>query len=255
MQCGAYNLETWTNLSHKEEQALERIQKKILCAIYQVGNSTPYWGLLSETGFWPMMQQIHYKKMMLYQHILKSDNSRIAKQILKQQIKGKYPRCWYSEMVSLQVKYDIDISQERVIKLPKSTWKREIKGKICQYINETHANKESTKLRFTNKGMFKKQDYLNKLTMQEAKQIIRVRLNMIDAKENYKAKYGQDTKCVFCEDSNETTEHLFECGKIKKLIGINIDLEAIEQPDNMEKLKLVVLYINRVEQMKINLNL
>jgi hypothetical protein len=40
-----------------------------------------------ETGFWPMRDRVAYKKLMLYQNIIKSDNKRVVKKIVKEQIK------------------------------------------------------------------------------------------------------------------------------------------------------------------------
>ena len=34
---------------------------------------------------------------------------------------------------------------------------------------------------------------------------------MIDLKVNFKKKYGMDLRCPFCNDWDETLEHIFEC--------------------------------------------
>ena len=49
---------------------------------------------------------------------------------------------------------------------------------------------------------------------------------MIDLKVNFKKKYGMDLRCPFCNDSDETLEHIFLCDS-----GLN--LPKILQKFNM----------------------
>ena len=51
--------------------------------------------------------------------------------------------------------------------------------------------------------------------------IMKLRLNMIDVKCNYKGKYKNDLICPVCKIENDTTEHLFECNIIRKKIALN----------------------------------
>ena len=44
----AYNMETTTNMTNKEMEEMEMIQGKMLRKVYNVPQSTPYWGLLIE---------------------------------------------------------------------------------------------------------------------------------------------------------------------------------------------------------------
>ena len=91
-----YNIEVMTNVSKKEYDELEKIQKTALTEIYNLSLSTPYWGILLETGTWPLKYMIIYRQMMLY--IMRSSDNRKTKQILTQQKKYKHPRGLYSEI-------------------------------------------------------------------------------------------------------------------------------------------------------------
>ena len=43
------NTETWTNITEKEMETIEKVQKDILTALFHLPISTPYWGVLEES--------------------------------------------------------------------------------------------------------------------------------------------------------------------------------------------------------------
>ena len=46
---------------------------------------------------------------------------------------------------------------------------------------------------------------------------MKLRLNMIETKCNFKGKYLKNQTCEICNEHLDTTEHLFECKKMDKL--------------------------------------
>ena len=54
------NSETWTKLTKREIEKLEKMEKKVLRKLLGVPKTTPYWGMLAETGSWPMENRIEY---------------------------------------------------------------------------------------------------------------------------------------------------------------------------------------------------
>ena len=74
------NSETWTNLTQGEIELLEKMQKKVLRKLLGMTKTAPYWGMLAETGSWPVENRIEYKKLMLYQHLLKAEDKRLEKE-------------------------------------------------------------------------------------------------------------------------------------------------------------------------------
>lgn len=74
----------WTKLRQKDWDRLERIQAKILKRILEIPSSTPYWGILTETGIWPIRAVVDYHRMIFFQNAMTSDE-RLAKQIIKGQ--------------------------------------------------------------------------------------------------------------------------------------------------------------------------
>ena len=76
------HIETWSKTSKSEMERLEKMQRKIITSICELPPSTPYRGLLSELGIWPIELLAEYKKMMLFNNIITSDDSRSIKQII-----------------------------------------------------------------------------------------------------------------------------------------------------------------------------
>ena len=125
-----HGTEIFTNITKQEYEGIEKLQKKLLVGTFEVEESTPYWGMLSESGIWPIHQMIHYKKFMAYHWFITSNNSRLAKQVLLSQANSGLPNCWYAELETIAKEYGIDVKIETASKKVKSKWKKEIKEKI-----------------------------------------------------------------------------------------------------------------------------
>jgi hypothetical protein len=97
----------------------------VLTEILELPLSTPYIPLLMETGFWPMRDRIAYKKLMLYQNIIKSDNKRVVKKIVKEQIKMERKTPVEKELLI----YNIQLNPEEITK---SRWKKNVKKAISK---------------------------------------------------------------------------------------------------------------------------
>ena len=55
-----YGTEAWKKLLKVEIQHLEKVQGKALKRIFNLPITTPYIGLIIETGVWPTEQRINY---------------------------------------------------------------------------------------------------------------------------------------------------------------------------------------------------
>ena len=128
-----FNLECWTELGDKEMERLEKIQGQIIKGLLQLPESTPYWGLIKETGVWPIRMKIIYQRLMLFQNMISSDEERLGKKIVEDQLKNQ-KKGWVSETKRLARTIGIDVDRARSMK--KSKWKKEIKISIERKINE-----------------------------------------------------------------------------------------------------------------------
>ena len=78
------------------------------------------------------------------------------------------------------------------------------------------------------------------------KEIMTIRLNMVNVKKNYKNLYT-DTMCVGCFEKEETTEHLFECKKYNELTGQTMQTMDIK---STQWLVEAAKYIETVEEIR-----
>ena len=79
-----YGMEAWKKLSKAEIQNLEKIQGKALKRIFSLPITTPYIGLIIETGVWPAEQIINYSSLMLYRNIINIGKDRLVRQIIQE---------------------------------------------------------------------------------------------------------------------------------------------------------------------------
>ena len=82
MPAHVYGMKAWKKLSKAEIQNLEKIQGKDLKRIFSLPITTPYIGLIIETGLWPVEQRIKYSSLMLYPNIINGSKGRLVKQII-----------------------------------------------------------------------------------------------------------------------------------------------------------------------------
>ena len=181
--------------------------------------STPYIGILSELGIWPVQQQVEYRRIMLLQQIVTSKNSRFLKQVIEDQLKEPFKGCWSEQTIEICKKYNQGVQLIKCLprKKLKTLMKNRINRRLDNYI-KTEAN-SMTKLRFCKDFTRKKYTMKGNLSFDTAKAIMKLRLNMIEVKKNYKGIAGNDT-CDLCKGKDDTTEHLFECQEIKKIIRV-----------------------------------
>ena len=69
---------------------------------------------------------------------------------------------------------------------------------------------------------------------------------MINVKDNYKNSVI-NAKCEFCESDN-TTEHLFECVILQRLTQEEMKAINLESVDNMQELRRIARYSERANE-------
>ncbi len=227
-----YAMETWSNVTKKELEEIEKIQGEILKGLLELRSTTPYWGVLSETGLWPAKEVIRYKRLMLCHNIVNSTDKRLVKKIVCNQIEDPYPNCW-GQIVSDDCK-ELNINLEDLWNLNKNDFKKSVKERIKIKIrSEFDDQKSMTKLRFVKN--FGKKEYISDLHLKDCKVLMNLRLNMSEVKENYKGKSFDDNLCPCCFKGNDNTEHLLICTYINDPIVETNDLVNITNVYSMVK--------------------
>ena len=89
-----YNVECYPTITSGELHELESLQAEIIAQIMEVPRTTPYAGMLMETGLLTMEARIAYKKLMLFQNIMMSDEDRMTRVMVKVQIEEDREGTW-----------------------------------------------------------------------------------------------------------------------------------------------------------------
>ena len=110
----------------------------------------------------------------------------------------------------------------------KSKWKKELKEKLANAIEEEFRDEteQKTKLRFQRNKRFQREEYVEQCNADMVRRIMKIRLNMAECKSNFKGKYS-DTTCLLCNEE-ETTEHLFNCEYYKQYSGTYSGMEELK---------------------------
>ena len=166
-----FNTETWVNVTKEEMKNIDRGHYLVLRKIFEQKQNTPYYGILMEIGCWPYSYVVLYKRLMYFHHLIHSEERRIARQVIINQMDGKGKgKSWYDQGVKgWLLKLEMPTDQSEVLEVSKSRWKKELKKKIeSLVVEELEQHRMSmTKLRFI-RG-FNQQDYVKKFRMEKVK--------------------------------------------------------------------------------------
>ena len=216
-----YNTEAWIGINEKEEKELQKHHYEILRKCFEQKHGTSYYGIIAETGIWPYKYVVIYKRLMLLHNIIHSDERRIIRQLILNQ-KELEEETWYSGVKMWMKTLNIPEDPKKICDLKKSAWKKLVKGGLQKIIEKEVMEKVKgmTKTRFLTK--FGRHDYLKTCNMATSKEIMKIRLNMVEIGENFRGKYAGTLRngiswCLACGDEAETTEHVIQCKKYREL--------------------------------------
>ena len=224
LQSLLYGLEAWNQQTKSEIKELEKYQAKSLCKILELPRTTPYIALLNELGIWRIEERIKYRKIMMMQNILKSDDSRLIKRVVLDQKESGDNDTFYATTEKMLEKYQINI--EEIVEMKKSELKRKVKEKITEEMKKIvqKAAKKMTKMRFVEESKFERKEYIRELEGKECVRTLKTRMNMIPIYGNYKGDLSKERLCPYCKKADDTTEHLIECNRLGSTIHQKEDL-------------------------------
>ena len=78
--------------------------------------------------------------------------------------------------------------------------------------------------------------------------IMKIRLNMVELKANFKGKYEDDI-CPACKETEETTEHVIACQEYQYITQHSLDVRQLpEKMDNIKWLKEASIVYEQIEE-------
>ena len=244
-----YSIEVVPNLSNEEIKKLEMTQKEVLTRLLEVPKSTPYMGILMETGMWTMEARVAYRKLMLLHNLKHSDDERVTKQIVRVQEEEEREGTWISGVQRLIKKYEI---KKDVMKVLKSEWKKEVKENIHKKVEEEIRSqcKSMSKTRTIKNDQYRLKTYLRETTVTNAKEILKTRLHMTELTCNF--GHSRNSTCPLCGEESEWdrigTEHYFQqCKATKNMAEIwNVKKEDLSS-DTTKRLMKAKNHLKNVE--------
>jgi len=200
-----YAAETW-NTRVRDIKDLNRIQDKILKRILKTPITTPQETLYMETGFLNTQHLEYVKKMNLIRK-MKDNNGTREKKILDSTAWG-----WKDGIEKILRKLGIEDGNINQEKGNKKELREIISEHQRQEIQQTGEKKSKVNFLMSNSRSETKerQQYLNKLSRDEASIIFKTRTRMIEVKCNYKTKYEKrgGLECRACGLARETQDHI-----------------------------------------------
>ena len=241
-----HEVEVVPQLTGEEMRQMESMQHKILSKLLEVPISTPYMGLLLETGVWTMKARVDYRKLMLFHNIKHSEDDRIIKKIVSVQEKEVRTTTWIAGVREAVEYYGIVKSVDEVLK---SGWKKHVKERITSKVEEEIREKcrNLKKTRSISEDNFELKDYLKDTTLTEANDILKVRLHMTKLPCNYGSSSDYCHLCGF--QGKVESEHYFEQCQVTKRLANIWETQAEDLKGSIEQLKKAKNHLKKVEIM------
>ena len=207
---------------------------KFLVINIDVPKTTPYVGMLNETGIWNVHHQLIYKRLMLYHNIMNAKGERFVRKLIIEEEKDPFQGCWVEKVA--EDAEQLGLKLEKLRKELKSKAKKEIKKAIERSMNEYIQQQVTTKLRTVCKSGFYMKQYLQGVfSGKEVSDIMKAKLHMLEFRANYR-KLDAPTECRLCGKEEETTEHIFiRCSMLEEMReGMRISQDMLESEEKVE---------------------
>ena len=163
-----------------------------------------------------MRGRLAYKKLMLFHNIVTSDDRRVVKKVLEIQSIHKRPTTWYANIMREIETYKIELDVRKTLK---SRWKKHVKEKIATKMEEDIRArcKNMSKARTIINDPYNRKEYMNIVSLENSKRILKARLHMNKLPGNYRGK-GEGI-CQLCEEEKGNLEHYLHCKGTRQLVA------------------------------------
>ena len=160
---------------------------------------------------WKMEERLMYRKIMLYHNILNSDESRMVKRVVEEQEREGEEGTWFASVNKClkQLKMDTNMVKTSSKSVLKKTVKKQIAERMTSIMKE--AKDRYKKMRFLNCDVFELKEYVKWGRGKDVLDALKTRLNMQEIYANYKGNYMLSRMCPYCQEEEDTTEHLICC--------------------------------------------
>ena len=224
---------------------VQDFQSHLCRGLLQVPKSCPLPSLNYESDTWLLKYRVYSKVLSLAKHIYSLDENTLSKQIMSKQISKDWPGLvkqakFCSDKLGLTGVFDQSIT------------KKQLKSKIkepCQNHNDAKLKQQIQtykKMAALRDELKKDNTYFYRDHITNVRTLFRFRVDLFEAKANFKNKYRNDTLlCDSCESKIDENTHVLHCPSYSKLREnkcLNNDSHLAE-------------YLQKVIQIRMKLNL
>lgn len=244
-----FNSEAWSNITEKNMSTLTTIQLRYLKKMMDVRQATANSFIYLELGILPIKYEIHKRQISFLYHIVSLSENDPVKMVWRHQTELPEHKNWWCGVKKLMESYSIDYDEEAIKKMSKETFKRKVKtairNKAFEDLKNDNASKSKTE--YLTYDKFETQEYIKSMYPGAAKTILKCRAKTLKIKDHMKFKYSEYS-CRWCGVSDETVEHIVNCGHSEERIE-NVEQALLEM--KMDKLSKIASriddFISKVE--------
>lgn len=226
-----FNSEAWSNVTEKNIATLTTIQLRYLKKMMDVRQATTNAFMYLELGILPIKYEIHKRQLSFLHHIVNLSENDPVKMVWRHQTELPDHNNWWCGVKKLMENYSIEYDEEEIKKMSKDRFKRKvrivIRNKAFEELKKDNASKTKTKNIIYDK--YETQQYIKSMYPGAAKIILKCRAKTLKIKDHMRYKFTEYS-CRWCGVSDETLEHVVNCGHDEKidnveqaLVEMNID--------------------------------
>ena len=239
-----FNAQAWSNLTEKNISKLSSMQLKFLKKSMKVKQAVANSFVYLELGVLPVEYEMHKRQMSFLHHIIHLDKNDPVRKMWEYQKLLPDHNNWWNCVEKLLIKYGIEVSEENIKNMSKESFKEKIKKAVLKVAFEELKieckGKEKTK--HLTYQEFTTQSYLTALYPNLSRIIFKCRSQTLNIKAHMRYKYQEDQCCRWCGISDESLQHVVNCGSHEYAIS---DVEKIIQQG--QDLKVLSEIAERVE--------
>ena len=210
------NSDVWLEIDDPTIHRLESIQLKMFRQLFAVPDSTPIPMLRFELGHTSMKEKIDQRKLNFIYHVKTLEKGSLAGEMYDLQVQYGFPGL-VKEGKRLISLYRLPNIIDETTRMTKLAWKQLVREAIQRKSEEDVQASFSSFSKLTDKGFEKEnlqlKNYIQEMSLRQARTNFRIRSNMIRTKMNMKSspKFASDLwKCDDCL-SLDSQSHIMWC--------------------------------------------
>ena len=219
MLCSA---ESWYGISKKHIEDLESIDLHFMHTIFNGHSKTAKEAFYLETGSIPIKFVLISRRLNFWRHIVNTDEYTLLHKFYKIQKACPAKNDWVNQIENDKNEINMTLSDEDVMNISKSKFKKLVKQKIklaaLEYLNSVA--KDHSKSEKLMKTELQWSTYLKdkRFSVPEAQLLFKLRSRMVSVKANFKKSHINDLWCQLCKVELCDQKHLLFCIVLKKFI-------------------------------------